>query len=102
MRTTKQQQKKIAKEHIETLFKQAKEIFKEDPKLSDRYVKMALRVRDKIKVRLTKEQKALFCKECHSFLMPGKNCIIRTKNKMMLYHCQKCKGIRRFVIRTKK
>jgi len=102
MRVSKKEQKKVAKEHLVELFKQAKKSFAEDPKIANRQIKVALNIRNKFKLRLTKDQKSHFCKECHAFLMPGKNCIVRTKNKMMLYHCKECGNIRRFGTRKLK
>jgi ribonuclease P protein subunit RPR2 len=100
MRPQKQRQKKTAQHHINELFRLAKKVYSESPDLADRYVELALKIRDKFKITLTREQKMLFCKKCHAFLMPGKSCIVREKNKMMLYHCKRCSTIRRFGIRT--
>ena len=101
MRVSKKEQKKAAKEHLLILFDQAEKSFGEDPKIANRHIRVALNIRSKFKLSLTKDQKSHFCKECNSFLMPGKNCIVRTKNKMMLYHCKECGNIRRFGIKNK-
>jgi len=98
MRISKKEQKKSAIVHIDSLFKQAEKCHAENIKLANRYMKMALDIRNKFKITLTREQKMSFCKKCHSFLKPGKSCIVRTKNKMVLYHCKECGNIRRFKI----
>ena len=43
----KTEQQKTAKERIRELFKQAKQAFKEDPKLSNRYMKLAKKMQAK-------------------------------------------------------
>jgi ribonuclease P protein subunit RPR2 len=100
MRLNKQEQKKIAEIHVKELFEEAEKIFNEDKKLADRYINLALSIKNKYKLRLSKTHKKHFCKKCKCFIMPGKNCIVRIKNKMILYHCKECNNIRRFVIKN--
>ncbi|MBS3110092.1 ribonuclease P [Candidatus Woesearchaeota archaeon] len=88
--------RKIALERIIILFGEAKNIFSYDPKLSDRYVFLARKIAMKYKVRLPNELKRKFCRRCHSFFMPGKNCRIRTHEGKVVYFCMKCKNIMRF------
>jgi len=95
MRASKYQQKSIARDNIEELFRQAEETFDSSSKLADRYVELALKIRDKAKVKLTKDEKRRFCKKCHSYLKPGNNCTARVKNKVLLLHCKTCDNIRR-------
>ena len=59
-------QLRIAKERIKFLFKLAKEVFRKNPLLSDKYVKMARRIAMRYKVRLPIELKKRFCRNCHS------------------------------------
>jgi ribonuclease P protein subunit RPR2 len=96
MKLTKQEQKEFAQQHINELFRQANLIYSKNKKLADRYIKLALDMRNKYKIKLNKKQKSNFCKKCHSFLIPGQNSIVRIKNKMILYHCKECGYIRRF------
>lgn len=86
----------IALERIETLFKEADIIFKEDPKLSNRYVKLARKIAMKYKVKIPSELKKRYCKHCHSFLKQGKNCKVRLKDGKAVYHCLVCDKIMRF------
>ena len=91
--------KQIAKERIEKLFKEADIMFKEDPKLSDRYVELARKIAMKYKVRIPKKLKRRFCKHCYKFLMPGVNCRVRNNQGKMVYYCENCKKFMRFPLK---
>ena len=91
----KEGHKKIAEHRIKELFKQATDMFKKDPKLSNRYVTLARKIAMKFKVKLTSLQKRKFCKHCYCFLMPGKNCTVRITGKTITYTCKKCKKFTR-------
>ncbi len=88
--------KEIARERIETLFKEAKQAFKKDPKLSNRYVKLARELAMKYKIRIPPVLKRKFCKHCYSYLFPSKNLRIRTRNGKVVYYCLDCKKYMRF------
>ena len=90
-------QQKIALERVNILFREAKSMFKEDPKLSDKYAKLARKIAMKYKVKIPSEHKRSFCKNCHSYLMPGKNVRIRLQRGHMVYYCLNCRHIARFV-----
>ncbi len=92
----KKAQKNIAKERIHVLFDQAKESFSKDSNLSDRYVKIARDIAMRCKVRVPPELKKRFCKHCYSYLVPGINCRIRTKEGKVVYYCSKCRKFMRF------
>jgi ribonuclease P protein subunit RPR2 len=96
MRKTKQDLKKIALERIKTLFKEADLAYKKDPKLSNRYVQIARKLAMKLNLKLPSNLKRKFCKHCYSFLKPGSNCRVRTKNKQIIYYCQNCKKYNKF------
>ena len=87
--------KTIALERITILFEQARENFKLDPKLSNRYVKLARKISMKYKVKIPSEFKRQFCKHCYSFFMPSVTCRIRTKPGKLIYYCLKCKKFTR-------
>ena len=90
-----QKQRKIALERIEVLFKEAKNMFKEDSKLSDRYVQLARKIAMKYKVKIPSKFKRRICKNCHKYLVPGKNCRVRTHKGHIVYYCLKCKNFMR-------
>ena len=84
------QQLKIAKRRINFLFDLAKEHFKEDSRLSDKYVKMARRIAMKYKIKLPSSLKKRFCKHCHRYLVPGVNCRVRIHKHRVIYYCLSC------------
>ncbi|MBI2663003.1 ribonuclease P [Candidatus Woesearchaeota archaeon] len=90
--------KNIAKERIIILFDQADGIFKKDSKLSDKYISLARRISMKARIRIPKELKRKFCKHCYSYLKPGINCRVRTKDKKVVYYCINCKKYMKFPI----
>jgi ribonuclease P protein subunit RPR2 len=92
----KREAKRIALERIKQLFEQAEKNFSLDPKLSNRYVELARKIVMKNKVRMPSEFKRKYCKHCYSYLMPGKNCRIRTKNGMLIIYCLNCKKFNKF------
>ena len=88
--------KEIARERIKILFKQAKEVFKKDKSLANRYVKLARELAMKYKVRLPSELKRQFCKHCYSYLVPSVNVRVRTREGKVIYYCLECKKYMRF------
>ncbi len=88
--------KEIANERILKLFEQAELRFKEDSKLSDRYVEIARKISMKYKVKIPRELKRRFCKHCHKYLVPSVNCRVRLTQKKVVYYCLNCKRFMRF------
>lgn len=80
-----------AKYHIQNLFSQAKKAAKDNPSLADRYITLARKIAMKFKIRLTPEQKRLFCPHCYKFLLPGKNLRVRIHEHRVIYYCLQCK-----------
>ncbi|MBT3298751.1 ribonuclease P [archaeon] len=99
---SKVKQKEIAKERINTLFNQAKDIFSENRSLSDRYVFLARKIAMKSKVRIPKEFKLRFCKHCYKYLMPGNNCRIRKQPGKIIISCLECKKFMRIPVLKKR
>lgn len=97
----KKAQKNIAKERIVKLFVQAEENYSLDPKLSNRYVLLARKLSMKYNVRIPSELRRRFCKHCLSYLVPSKNCRIRTKNGMLIIYCLNCKNFNKFKYKGK-
>ena len=93
---------RIARERIIILFNQAKAMFRNDPKLSDRYVHLARKIAMKYKVRIPMQLKRQFCKECHKYWVPGSNLRVRSHKGRTIYYCLSCKGFMRFPNRQKK
>jgi len=99
---SKQEQKKIALERIKVLFKEAEESFSESPALSDRYVQLARNLSMKAKVKIPSELKRKFCKFCHTYLVPGKNCRVRTRAGKVVISCLGCNNFTRIPLKKKK
>lgn len=83
---------KIAKERIETLFKEAKDIYKSDKSSANRYVELARKIGMKYKVNIPSNFKRKFCKHCYIYLVPGDNCRVRTVRGNVVYYCLDCKN----------
>ncbi|MCC7552107.1 hypothetical protein KO317_00380 [Candidatus Micrarchaeota archaeon] len=82
---------KIAQERIEILFKLAQEEFDKHPERSKRYLELVDKIRTKVNLRLTKEQKKLFCKKCHTLWIKGKTLEIKKCAKLPdIYICKAC------------
>ncbi|MBI2650904.1 ribonuclease P [Candidatus Woesearchaeota archaeon] len=97
----KLKQKKTALERIDELFKKAKESFNKEPKLSNRHAQLARRIAMKYKVKIPAEFKRRICKNCHAYLVPGRNCRVRTRKGHMVYYCLSCKGFMRVGYKAK-
>ena len=89
-------QKSIARERIKILFEQAETAFNKDPRLSNRYVELARKIAMKCKLRIPTELKRRFCRHCYCYLVPGKNCRVRTHEGKVVYYCSSCKKYTRF------
>lgn len=86
----------IALERINILFNEARDVFKKDSKLADRYVYLARKIAMKYKARIPPELKRRFCKHCYSYLVPSANCRVRVQRGRVIYYCMKCKKYMRF------
>jgi ribonuclease P protein subunit RPR2 len=71
----------IAKQRIDTLFMLAEQTFHEDRALAQRYVDMARRIAMAAKLRLPKQHRREVCRHCKSFILPGVNCRVRTRQR---------------------
>ncbi len=83
--------RKIIDERIKTLFENAELIYRQDRSLADRYVRLAIKLSMKYKIPIKSEYKRRFCRHCRSYLIPGLNCRVRTRDRKVIYLCQSCK-----------
>jgi ribonuclease P protein subunit RPR2 len=92
------QQMKIAKERIQILFDLAEKEFKKHPERSKRYVELARKIGLRYNIRLPKQLKRKFCKNCNSLLIPGLTARVRinSKKKILSIKCLKCEKIYRY------
>lgn len=91
----KQKLKENAQKDIIKFMELAEKFFKEDSKKSDLYVHKARRLAMKHKIRLPRNIKRRFCKHCYSYLVPGVNCRIRTREGKLICYCFRCKNYSR-------
>jgi ribonuclease P protein subunit RPR2 len=103
MRKTKKPhwQQKIAKERIQILLSLAEKEFKKHAERSKRYVELARKIGLRYNVRIPKELKRKFCKNCNSLLIPGITSKVRldSKRKSLSIKCLKCEKIYRYPYR---
>jgi ribonuclease P protein subunit RPR2 len=97
MRRTKKPdwQQRIARERIQILFDLAEKEFKKHPERSKRYVELARKMGLRYNIRLPKELKKKFCKNCSTLLKPGLTSEIRIRNKILTIRCKICNKIYR-------
>ncbi|MCD4666827.1 ribonuclease P [archaeon] len=99
MKKNKIQLKKEALVKVRGLFNEADKQFSKDPKLSNKYVKLARQIAMKVNLRFPREIKRKFCKHCYFYLKPGKNCRVRVYKSRVSYYCENCKKFMRFGIK---
>ena len=93
---TRRQQKKLALDEITAILDKAKEAFDEKPDLAHKYAKKARRTALKYKLKLPLKLKRRICKNCFSFLVPGRNLRVRTTRGHVTYYCLECRKFMRF------
>lgn len=92
---TKKQQKSLALDEVSNILNKAKDVFNEKPDLADKYAKKARRTALKYKIKLPLKLRRSICKNCHSYLVPGKNLRIRTHRGHIVLYCLNCKKFMR-------
>lgn len=99
---SKEQEKKIALDHVHAMFLQAEEYAKKDLSVSNKLVKNSLSLLMKFQLPVPKEYKNKFCKNCKNYFIHGENCRVRTRNNKLIYTCFKCKSYIKKNINPKK
>jgi ribonuclease P protein subunit RPR2 len=90
------QTKKIARERIAVLFSQAEARFSTQPELSSRYVDIARRIAMRQRIRIDRDLRRQFCRNCSSFLVPGTTSRVRISGGNVVVTCLTCKKKRRY------
>lgn len=96
---SKQKQKEIALQRIKILFQQAEDVFPKNKDRANRYVSLARKMVMKVHVQIPTELKRRICKHCYSFLKPGVNCRIRTREGKVVIYCLECKKFTRIPLK---
>jgi ribonuclease P protein subunit RPR2 len=97
--------RQIAKQRIQILFEQAKQVRKTQPKLSMQYLKSARKIAMAAKLSLPIELKRETCRKCNTLLVQGYNCRVRIKQKRephVVITCLNCGNQTRTLLRHKK
>ena len=97
----KEEANKIAKERVDKLFDLAEKAAVDgEPERADRYIEMAWKIKLKFRLKLTKEQKRLFCRKCLKFLLEGKTGRYRTQEGTLIIECLNCGEIQRIPLKS--
>jgi RNase P subunit RPR2 len=92
----------VAKERIDILFASAQErALKGRADLANRYVSLAFVMAQRYNVRLTRAQKASFCRNCGSYLLTSASARVRIREGRVIRQCLGCKDIRRIPLKKK-
>jgi ribonuclease P protein subunit RPR2 len=97
--------KQIARKRIQVLFQQAKNVYRDNPQLSSRYIATARKIAMAAKIRLPTKHKRQICKNCNTLLVPGDNCRVRIKQKRephVVTTCLNCGYKTRILLKKKK
>lgn len=90
MRRKKAQIKNMAKKRVIHLVDLAEKSFKTDPLLSDRYIRLAWKIKTKFNLQIPRELKLKFCKKCLKFWQPGVTCRVRARGGVLTITCLGC------------
>jgi ribonuclease P protein subunit RPR2 len=97
--------KQIARQRVQLLFQQAKNIYRSNPQLSSRYVATARKIAMAAKIPLPIVYKHQICKSCNTLLVQGENCRVRIRQKRephVVITCLNCGGKTRIPLKKKK
>ncbi len=97
--------KQIARQRIQILFEQAKQVCKTNPQLAMQYIKSARKIAMAAKIRLPVEFRRETCKNCDALLVQGYNCRVRIKQKRQphtVITCLNCGNQTRIMLSKKK
>jgi len=93
----------VARERIEILIGQAKEMAWKNENLSRRYVDLARRISKRTKTRIPSEVKRYLCKGCGIALVPGHNARVRlhAHNTGIVITCLSCGSVGRYPVTSR-
>jgi ribonuclease P protein subunit RPR2 len=97
--------KQIARQRVNTLFQQAKNVYRDNPQLSSRYVATARKIAMAARIPLPAEHKRQICKKCNTLLVQGDNCRVRIRQKReshVVITCLSCGCKTRIPLKQKK
>ena len=97
----KKLQKQIANERIKKLFSLAKiRALSGDFYFANQYIFLARKLAMKYRLKMPKEIKRSYCKNCYFFLIPGSNCRFRIHRGRIIIFCYNCKKFTRIPLKN--
>jgi len=75
---------------IRSLLEMAEAEARRRPELSDRYVRLAWKIKTRHALHLPAEIRRKFCKRCFVVWVPGLTCRVRLKDRMLTLTCLRC------------
>ncbi len=95
-------QKRIAKERIESLFREAERIAKDKPQYARRCVSLAMKTAMRYNMPVPDKYRKRFCRRCHSFFTEGRfSARTRPEQKAVIIRCLACGSVKRYPYRKK-
>ncbi|HLD18518.1 MAG TPA: hypothetical protein VJB90_00720 [Candidatus Nanoarchaeia archaeon] len=85
-----------ASEEISNLLSFAKSKARTHPKESRSAIKLAWKLSQKFRKRLSSEQKKAFCNKCFTYYIPAVTATIRVGKSRVAYHCLYCSTITKY------
>lgn len=94
----KQLQANLGKENLEFFIELLKS--RKNPQFDSQYIREIKKISQGFNIRLTREQKLLFCQKCSLFFEKENTQKIRfdSKNFTKNYICPRCNNIKRFIL----
>lgn len=90
----------LARQRMERLFSLAAEEHELHPERSDRYVHIARQIGTRLRVRMPRHLKRLFCKHCGSYISAS-GARTRLHQGVLTTSCPRCGGVMRRPYKTK-
>ncbi len=100
----RRQNRKIARERIHLLFKEALDTYSENPSRAQKYADIARKLGMRYKVRLPKIYRMNICRACKKFIVPGFNSRVRLQRHRephIVVTCLNCGKHNRIPIRRR-
>jgi ribonuclease P protein subunit RPR2 len=91
--------KKLARERINVLFREAEAAFPENPERAHRYVALARRIAMRQRIRMDRNLRRRFCHQCYRYLVPGVNMRVRVHRGRVVVTCTYCGSRTRYPLR---
>ncbi len=101
LRREKRLERKIARERISILLRMADRMKFEDYDLARRYVELARKIAMRYRIRLSKNQKRVFCKKCF-YPYRHDRVRVRVRKSRVMITCLNCGFVRRIPTRPHK